>query len=359
MSFALRTTGLIVLAVCIMLGAARANAQSSAQPTPGLSNLRFNGLIQGWYLASTGDVVDTFRLRRSELKVSADVASFARWTIMIDPSKSLSLNKDVAIVDGKPVVADASINQAGRILQDAYITLRASPALEMSVGQMKLPLGLEGLVSSAALQTVERALFMSDRSRGGSLGDVREVGAMLRGRPAECVEFTIGVFNGTGQTQSDLSRSGRKAVAGRATFGLPWLRGVRVGTSIARGLSGGEAARQDRTGYDVEYGSPRVTLRAEWMAGLDGVVPRRGFYAHGAYRAWPKVEVMMRFDSFDPDTRSDAAPAIVRERDVAGGVNYLISGQAVKWQLDIVRKTFRDGIAPSRTLGLANLQVSW
>jgi len=55
---------------------------------------------------------------------------------MIDPAKALSLN----ITTGDGVVRDVNINQAGRMLQDADITLSYFKRMNINVGQFKVPI---------------------------------------------------------------------------------------------------------------------------------------------------------------------------------------------------------------------------
>ena len=85
---------------------------------------------------------------------------------MVDPAKALTIinstsgRRDDNIVTG--------------IVQDVFLTLTLNKHLNLNAGQFKVPLSLEGLESSAALDT-ERALFISDRARGGAYGDIRNI----------------------------------------------------------------------------------------------------------------------------------------------------------------------------------------
>ena len=110
--------------------------------------------------SSDGAVVDTFRIRRSELKLSGDISPQAKWVVMFDPIKTSAP------------------------LQDAFISLQASRYIGLDVGQQKVPLGFEGTQSSGRLDTVERTLFIADKARGGGWGDVRDLGVITRARLA-------------------------------------------------------------------------------------------------------------------------------------------------------------------------------
>jgi phosphate-selective porin len=104
-------------------------------------------------------------------------------------------------------------------MQNAFVSLLYIPRVQLDVGQFKLPLGLEGLANSGALGTVECALFTSDRARGGSYGDVRELGAIARTTIASRVDMTVGVFNFMSENQNDLDERASIRVAARPIRG--------------------------------------------------------------------------------------------------------------------------------------------
>jgi phosphate-selective porin len=326
----------------------------------GSGRIKFDGLLQGWYASGNGGFSDSFRIRRTELKFTGEVTPEIRWTIMIDPSKALSLNNTLTTINGTTVVRDTSVNQASRILQDAYITLSYYKRMNINVGQFKMPLSLEGLQSSAALDTVERTLFASDRARGGNLGDIRDLGIMAYGPLNSEVDYQVGFFNGGGENQNDVDKNDQKAVAGRLVIHPEFLKGLRIGGS---GLWGnGQRAdrpRRDRLGGEFLFVRRGVTLKSELMTGKDGDLHRRGYYGHFGYRFKPRVEGIFRFDTWDPDTRREFNAGNVTERDYITGFNYYLKENQVKLQLNYLRKTFADHIAPPRNLVLVNLQTSW
>ena len=49
----------------------------------------------------------------------------------------------------------------------------------------------------------------------------------------------------------------------------------------------------------------------------------------------------------------------VTERDYIVGLNYYILENRLKFQINYYRKTFNNGLVPSRNLFLANLQTAW
>jgi phosphate-selective porin len=326
----------------------------------GLGKVKFTGLIQGWFAAGNGGFADTFRLRRSELRFSGEIMPKVKWSIMFDLAKALSLNSTTTTIGGTPVVRSVGVNQASRVFQEAYITLGYFKHANIQLGQYKIPLSQEGLQSSAALDTVERALFMSDRARGGVLGDVRDLGLMAFGPLGKQVEYQVGVFNGLGETQNDVDSNNEKAFAGRLVFHPTAIKGLQIGGSGAWAPKTQTVIPlRQRLGFEAIYQREKLRLKSEFMLGVDGDIHRRGYYAHAGYRFMPKVEGIFRFDMFDPDTGRESTAATATERDYIGGINYYIKENNFKLQFNYVRKTFTNNITPSRDLFIVNLQTAW
>jgi phosphate-selective porin len=323
-----------------------ATARLAASPIEGLGKIRFNGLLQGWYFGGDHGTRDSFRIRRAELRFSGDLSPRARWTVMIDPAKTLA-------------ITDGAINQAGRPLQDAYITVDRSKLLQLSVGQMKIPFSLEGLQPSGALDTVERALFMNDRARGGNYSDIRDIGAMIRGTTGGA-EVQFGVFNGSGESQNDVDRNEGKSAIARATFRPPSVPGLHLG--IAGVWANGRTAdrpRRERAGAEMQFVRNGWKLKSEFAVGRDGDLERLGYYVHAGRQLTPRLELIARVDTFDPDTDRDNTPASTQERDYIAGFNYNIINTNLRLQANLLRKTFATDATPDRNLLLINLQTSW
>lgn len=326
----------------------------------GFGKVKFTGFIQGWFAAGDRGFSDTFRVRRAELRFSGEIRTDVKWSVMFDPAKALSLNTTTTNIDGTPVVRSVSVNQASRVFQEAFITLTRFKRANLQLGQFKIPLSQEGLQSTAALDTIERALFMSDRSRGGTLGDSRDLGLMVFGPLGKEFDYQVGVFNGTGETQNDVDSNNEKAFIGRFVFKPAAIKGLQIGTSGAWAPKTAALNPQHhRLGFESVYQRDKLRLKSELMLGIDGDVHRRGFYAHAGYRFMPKVEGIFRFDMFDPNTRLESTTASVTERDYIGGINYYIKDNNFKVQFNYIRKTFSSGITPSRNLFIVNLQTAW
>lgn len=330
-----------------------------AVATPGPDDehsVKLGGLLQPWYLATTGS--STFRLRRAEVKLSGTVAPTVRWTVMVDPSKSLGLQHDTVSIDGTPAVAATQVNQGSRILQDAYITTSRG-ALSVDLGQFKIPLSLEGNQPTTGLVT-ERALFMSDRARGGTYGDVRDVGLMLRGAVTRYTDYYVAYLNGSGDNQNDVDRNDQKALAARMVLRVPGLTGLQVGASGVHGIgTDAERPHRDRLGAELLYVHGPFALQGEFMTGRDGPLEREGGYIHLSYQLSGGLEAILRYDTWDPDTSLESTASSVTETDYVIGLGYRFDDWPGKFQLSLSRKTFDDDVLPDRNQVLLGLMTWW
>lgn len=335
-------------------------AKPAAAQNQEMGKVKSNGLIQGWYASGNAGYADTFLLRRAELRFSGQLTPHIKWMMMIDPAKALAINKTYTTIKGSRLLSDANVNQASRILQDAYITLDYHKNLQINIGQYKVPLSLEGLQANAKLDTVERALFASDRARGGNYGAVWDTGVMLRGTLSTHTDYQVGLFNGSGEHHNEADKNDQKALIGRLVVRPSFIKGLQIGGSGAlSGRSRADRLRRDRLGAEMVFTNQNFTFKSELMSGKDADTHRLGYYTHFAYRVTPKLEAIFRYDVWDPDRRIETNSLNVEERDYVVGFNYFITENNVKFQVNYVRKTFAQNIASSRNLLLANLQTSW
>jgi phosphate-selective porin/uncharacterized coiled-coil protein SlyX len=326
----------------------------------GIGSIRFNGLLQGQYLAGNESVRDSFRIRRAELKFTGEINPQVKWTFMIDLAKAISVSNTFATINGQSVLTNTSVNQSSRIFQDGYITLNYIKNVSVDIGQFKLPLSFEGVQSATRLETIERAMFLSDRARGGGLGDVRDIGVMARGSFKKQLEYQIGMFNGVGESHNDVDKNDQKTVVGRMVLKPAFVKGLQFGGSGAfTGATRIDRPRKERLGAELYYIRGPWTVKSELMTGKDADLHRIGYYGLLAYKINPKVEAVFRYDTFDPDRRRENSFANAIERDYVVGVNYFISENNVKLQFNYLRKTFNNDIVPARNLFLINLQTAW
>lgn len=316
--------------------------------------VRFSGLLQAWYSAADGADVSSFRLRRAEMKFAGNVTERAGWVLVVDPAKALKVNHSTSLVGDQEVVTDQQVNQASLLLQDAYVEVGFGP-LEVQAGQFKVPLSREGLeVSSARLETVERAGFIN----AGKFGNVRDIGVMVTGSPAAPVTVQLGVFNGAGEHQNSTDSDDGKVLAGRLRVD-GGLDGLSVGASGAWSGEGSRSAqRTDRLGADIQMVRGPLTLRSEVMRGWDGLRRAGGYYGLASYRLGGSLELTGRYDLWDRDRSLETSGANARERTYELAVSHLVGGPNTRVQMSLLRRDW-GGLLDASNEVLVNFQTAW
>lgn len=325
------------------------SAGDPAQVAPAAPPFEVHGLVQAWYTAGEHRQ-NAFSVRRAEVALLGAISPRVSWTVMVDPSKALALRNSFADVDETPVLVGTRVDQGSNVLQDAFFTVGVTDNLSVRFGQFLVPLSMEGLAPAGGLETVERTLFTWDRARGGTFGDVRDIGVAALGTLAGRVEYSVGLFNGLG---TGIGSDGGRGVAGRLVV-EPWA-GIRVGGSA--GYAG--APLRERYGVEARVDRGPVTLMSEVMTGADAEVSRLGFYGLAAYQVRPSLRLVARYDSWDPDTALESAPSDARERNVTAGFGYRLLDDALTVQVNYVRRWFDGGLGPSENLLRMNLQTAW
>ncbi len=288
--------------------------------------MKVDGLVQIWG-TSDSRLSDTFRIRRTELKLSGQVHPKVKWTVMIDPAKTLTQN------------SSGAINQSSRILQDAFLSTPLGAKVQLDVGQFKVPTSEEGARSSAQLDTVERALL----SVRGKWGDIRDVGLLARGGFSQG-EYQLGVFNGEGLNTTDVND--HKDFAGRVVFKPQTLPGLELGVSTYQGERGATRVPNRRVGGELRYLRDPFVLKAEYMTGRDNVSTstlsdRLGWFVLDGYSLDKKHQLVVRYDLWD----SNADVSGDKENDWLLGMNWFMEKHNAKFQVNFVRKRFETGAA--------------
>jgi hypothetical protein len=189
---------------------------------------------------------------------------------------------------------------------------------------------------------------------------VRDIGAEARGSTVGgYVDYQLGVFNEFGDSQNSTDQNDQKATIGRVAFHFPILSDLQLGAS--GGVQGGSNPQQrhERAGGEAQFRNRWLTLRSEVMGARDGTLRRLGYYGLGAVRPARDVEIVARWDYWDPDMHNEAGPLDVAEREIVGGASYFIDGSTTRLAANVVRSSFPSGKVPSSTLILLALQVVW
>jgi hypothetical protein len=334
----------------------------SNDSAPQAPAVQINGLLQVWYL--DGHTVtnphDTYRIRRADIKLSGVISSRVRWHISLDGAKVFNLNKTTTSSSAdSSTLKDVSVDQRSRILQEASIAVNVLPDLRVDVGQQIIPLSYEGVTAASQIETIERTMFIAERTRGGGISDVRDIGAEGRGSLVNgFVDYQIGVFNEFGDSQNSTDQNDQKATIGRVAIHVPFLSALELGAS--GGTEGGSTQqRHERAGGEAQFRNNWLTLRSEVMGARDASVRRLGYYGLGAIRPRSDVELVGRWDYWDPDLHNETGPADAAEREIVGGASYFIESGATRLAANVVRSTFPSGKVPASTMLLLGLQVVW
>jgi hypothetical protein len=328
-----------------------------AQDTLSVSPVALHGFLQVYYRTGDPLIKDGYRLRKADLKFSGDISLRLRWRIAFDAAKALTVNKTVS-KDDSLALGDASIDQKSRILQDAAITYLVNRQLNFDVGQQIVPMSYEGTIPSSKVETIERTLFISERSRAVGLGDVRDIGVSANG-VFNVVEYHVGVFNEMGESAGTTDLNDQKAVVARIAIRPPWIPGFQFGGT--GGYEGGSPEQhRERGAGEILYSATRFMVRAEVMQARDGLLHRLGWYGLSSFRPTPRFQLSARFDSWDRDRTRETSLSDALEHQIVGAASYIIDESGAKVVLNVVRQTFPnvDALRPG-TILLAAFQAVW
>ena len=312
--------------------------------------------------------VDTLRLRRGQIRLTAPrITDKIAGTVMFDPTRIISQrgNSATSQIRGRD-------NPLQEILLSYQLSNRPTGANFIDVGQFKIPIGYESLLSANALPAVERALFFTQRDPfDGGYADVRDTGIQLRGN-AGTLDYRLGLFNGLGDRQNALALSDAKSVLARLAFHPRAVPGLEIGVSGGRGNTGinnfvttTNAAgvtstttvvrRANRSLFNAfaVYKRRKLTLQSEFLTGkaapivIDATTLAgrdiRSYYAHIGYALRPQLEAIARYDYFDFNRDEDNADLT----DITLGLNYYLRGNNAKIQSNLVRRSSSAGAPPA------------
>jgi phosphate-selective porin len=205
---------------------------------------------------------------------------------------------------------------SGPFLLDALLGYKFNPYIKLTAGQFKIPFSQENLTSSPKLETINRSQVVEALVARGQdvIGNQngRDIGVQLSGNlflkdDFSLVDYAFGVFNGAGINKLDTNE--QKDFIGRVVV-HPW-KDLSVGGSYYNGrytLTSSPTLRgeRDRVGAEFAYLKDRLSLRGEFISGLDGSIKKRGWYLQGGYFLIPKkLQGVFKFDTFDPNEQID------------------------------------------------------
>lgn len=254
---------------------------------------RVRGYVQADARAFVGEregpsPVDTFTMRRVRPIFDGTVYSIFDYRLMLDLANGIN---------------SGTFNNG--FIFDAYVTARLFPELQVQVGKMKEPVGLERLQSGANLLFPERGLPTL-------IVPNRDVGVQLQGDLLDgALSYQIGAFNGVSDGGSgDRDTDDEKDFAARV-FAQPFrdssiegLRGLGLGIAGTYGNQEGAVRTYATTGQQTLFG---------YRSGTGADASRANVVAEGAhwrlapqaYYYWGPVGLLAEYAVSEQDLRRD------------------------------------------------------
>lgn len=257
-------------------------------------------------------------------------------------------------------------------LRDAYVTWNPGGGVNLRVGQMKVPFSRQRVVSSSALQMVDRSVVVSE------LNLDRDVGVQMFSRSiagSNRFGYAVGVFGGEGRNrlgrsagllysarletwplgpfddmvESDQNRrpAWRLAIAGnlgynqrtnrpRSTIGVPYAAGDfsyrhAAIDAVLKGHGWSLQGEWLRRNADAD-------IRSVVVSGQPATIVSRsaaGAYLQAGRMLSPRLELSGRASLLVPDSGTD--PALTRTNERTVGVSYFVRHHDLKVQGDVGR----------------------
>lgn len=197
-----------------------------------------------------------------------------------------------------------------QLLEAIFIYKFSGDKFKFSAGQLLVPFGNDIICSETKMESVNRAILSEQLGARGQdvIGNqnARDIGLQLSGilktkdaRPF--LNYAAGVFNGAGINKFDNNKD--KAIAGRVIASPVkdlWLGGSYYNGSSRWGDSITIDKNRDRYGLELEYKYKALTLRTEYMQGVDDTINKGGYYVQLIGEIVPKkIQLSGRMEFFD------------------------------------------------------------
>jgi len=330
----------------------------SAQVTDisiGKGSLKLGGILQAGYTwhAEDKEGFDSFTINR---------ARFLMWGEIIPDQVTyfvqLETKSDVSLLDYK-----AALN---------YI-----PKTKLIIGRFLPNLTLYMPSSTAKLEMINYPLTTS------RFAPWRQIGIQSVTK-TEFAEFTLGILNGADQPNNTADNNDAKDFLFRADFippiewatvrcgGYAWIGRARPEFNDETGDSliifPEETLKNNMFGgfIKLDYDGPvPIRFRGEYIASTaehltDGNIgsidetKRMAYLGHLGIRVHPTVEILARYDAYDPDTDIDNNI----ESWLTGGLNYYIEGGNAMVYLNYIHK-MEEGTDIENDLVLGQIQITF
>ncbi len=228
-------------------------------------------------------------------------------------------------------------------LLDMKLQFYYLPKTEIAVGRFLPSFTTYMPMSTAKLDLINYPLMVT------RYGMWRQVGIQTT-TTTSSVDFSLGLFNGypsnnwtdNNDGKDFLVRFGVKPSKGLVLFGNAWLGNAvfAESTDLKKNLFGGGVVF-DRA---ISGNRSALSFRGECLWGSEGAASGEkaksfGAYANIGWKINPSVECLVRYDRFDPDTKTGENGISW----ITTGVNYYLQGQNVMLYLNYIKKINETG----------------
>ena len=243
-------------------------------------------------------------------------------------------------VQGEFRTGSVGTGRASVSLQDAYVRYKPG-AFGVQAGQFKTPFTREFITSLADIETADRSTVVD------SLAPKRDIGVMADYAFGSDATVFLGVFNGEGQNITSNADSSLMVVGRITGRPVPFLT---LGVNVA-----GYGGDSTRYGVDVSIEYMGAIFRAEYVGQNRDLVDvdDEGWYALGAYRVVPWMQLVLKQEDFSRDGISFGS----RNSATTGGVNVEFPGGKVRVLVNYIsREIGEPGTRTGTVLGQAQVK---
>ena len=290
------------------------DAKKKSFNVSGKRPVKLSGYVQERYVDSVAaNSNGNLEARRVRLSLAGDATEKVDFKVQVDFAGSRKGLTDAALVpndDPEQIkLNNKSANFGKPTLLDAVIGYRLGDERKLSVGQFKIPFGLENLTSSTNLDTINRSLVTESLVPGRDTGNQgRDLGVQYSNivqfdeDGAKSIEYYLGVFNGSGINVGDDST--RKDPAARIVW-KPGTHGLALGASYFIGSVGAVKVDHNRLGGELVYAVGPWGLKGEYIRAKDAATGKHGWYTTLVRQISSDTQFVTRYDLLDPDNNAN------------------------------------------------------
>lgn len=259
-------------------------------------SFKLNGALQaqftGNFQKGSDQYPSNFLLPYSEVKITGKLTPHIDYKAIMVPTRLYDES------NGNGTITSGTTKNG--MLDDMYISTDIIPHHNVYLGQTRIPIGYEGPMSPLDVETIDK----SQISRNFS--DTLDLGVKAKGN-WDFFEYSIGAYNGSGLNKKD-TNSGMDIASWaviKPLYKSPQLGSLELGGGYDIGKN--TSFNHNTTSFYSGYKYKKYSLRGEY-AFSDGYLTSgtksRGWYIHNAYSLTNKLQLVGRFDTFDPNTKS-------------------------------------------------------